>query len=431
METLARYQVSYQEFKQELDTEMQKTVEGFVKIGFLLNYATETNIVKEGGYDNVNAFAKAEYGIDATQVSRFVNIYRRFGEPGTPKLKSQYMDHGVAKLGIMLTLPDSINEQIGSDYSKADIRIIQGEIKAEQQVSDLEVMMEEKDSVQQSLPEPLRQIMYQLIHDYPSEYELMYKTYAPEEICETLTPNGESAYTVRIPGIGKMMVFMKAEHIVVINIRSNEKNIYEWQQFYDALQEYVQMGSTAIESWENVFNEKWPMTQKADKHNVQQNSKPEPKKEVKKESKVKTPAPKPQPKPAVKVEKTAEEQLPGQDSIMNHPEYLPENLQEEKPEVLTGEVEDVQEYNLEGVKIDASRITSGVSYESDVSNEQQSSDKIAPVQENSTIRGYKAAITRSISHMENLANKEKWDDLIAEAEKTAWRAKQIKAAGGR
>ncbi len=399
MEVLATYS-NYRDFKQALDNEMYGAVESFVKIGYLLQYAEETNIISEGGYNTVNEFARAEYGIDATQVSRFINIHKRFGIPGEPRLQERYQSHGVAKLGIMLTLPDSINEEISSEYSKADIKVIQEEVKAEQQVSDLEVMMEKKDSVQQSLSEPLRQVVYQLIHDYPAEYELMYKTYAPEELCEALTPNGETSYTIRIPGTGKLMVFMKVEQIVVINIRTNEKENYEWKQFFEILQEYVQMGPTAIESWENVFNEKSPLAvkpkqeEKPENNNVQQSSKPEPKKEPKKESKVKVATPKP-----------AKKEEPVKAPV--------EPVEEESQEALTGEVEDI-------VAEDDNTVDNNV---------QKSSEEIAPVQENSTIKGYKAAVHGSINRLEKLFNEEKWDDLIVEAEKIAWRAKQIKAAG--
>ncbi|MGN1158234.1 MAG: hypothetical protein ACI4TK_18845, partial [Agathobacter sp.] len=126
MEVLAAYS-NYRDFKQALDQEMYGAVEGFVKIGYLLQFAEDTNIVNEGGYATVNEFAKAEYGIDATQVSRFINIYKRFGVPGEPRLQEQYKNHGVAKLGIMLTLPDYINEEIPAEYSKTEINAVKKE----------------------------------------------------------------------------------------------------------------------------------------------------------------------------------------------------------------------------------------------------------------------------------------------------------------
>lgn len=68
MEQVIEYR-SYQEYKQELDTELKKTAEGFVRIGYLLKVARDTSILAESGYDNVVDFARAEYGIDKTQVS--------------------------------------------------------------------------------------------------------------------------------------------------------------------------------------------------------------------------------------------------------------------------------------------------------------------------------------------------------------------------
>ena len=73
MEQVIGYR-SYQEYKQELDTELKKTAEGFVRIGYLLKVARDTSILTESQYDNVIDFARAEYGLDKTQVSRFMNI---------------------------------------------------------------------------------------------------------------------------------------------------------------------------------------------------------------------------------------------------------------------------------------------------------------------------------------------------------------------
>ena len=62
MEVLATYS-NYKDFKQALDREMYGAVESFVKIGYLLKFAEETNIVNEGGYATVNEFAKRNTGL--------------------------------------------------------------------------------------------------------------------------------------------------------------------------------------------------------------------------------------------------------------------------------------------------------------------------------------------------------------------------------
>lgn len=69
--------------------------------------ARDTRILAESGYQNVVEFAKAEYGDDKTQVSRFMNINDKFSEGGyAPELKAEYQGFGYAKLSIMLSLPD-------------------------------------------------------------------------------------------------------------------------------------------------------------------------------------------------------------------------------------------------------------------------------------------------------------------------------------
>ena len=65
---------TYSEFKEQLDTELKKSVESFVRIGYLLKIARDTEILYESGYLSVVEFAKAEYNLSKDQVSRFIAI---------------------------------------------------------------------------------------------------------------------------------------------------------------------------------------------------------------------------------------------------------------------------------------------------------------------------------------------------------------------
>lgn len=388
MEILSKYNVTYADFKQTLDEEMNKVAEGFVKIGYLLDYAINTNIIHEGGYENVNEFAKAEYGIDTTQVSRFVNIYRRFGEPGLPRLKTQYMDHGVAKLGIMLTLPEYINEEITEDYSKSEIKAIKREVEEEAKISDIEVALEEKSTLQQLLPEGLKQLVMQFVKDYPNEYVKLYDAVTLEDVKEIMAPNEVATYTVRIPAVGKILMFVKAdENIVATNTRNGEKNTYGWEDFFKAVKDYFVLGTDAKDSWCNIFQEPWPLEDK------KAEEKP------KKESKVKTPEPKKVIKTEKTVSKTLEnvtesaenvskepesvsEQLPGQDSILNHPELLPDDMKVEH---------------------------------------------FAPVQQDTKdiIQKYKAAIKDDLKVAQDKCDNEEWSAVLIKMTDVVWRAKKI------
>ena len=73
---------TYQEFKAATDREVQNQAEGFVRLGYLLRRAEDTDILAESGYKTVTEFAKAEYGLTETYVSRYININRRYSEGG-------------------------------------------------------------------------------------------------------------------------------------------------------------------------------------------------------------------------------------------------------------------------------------------------------------------------------------------------------------
>lgn len=64
------YKKTYREYEAEIDGEFQQAAERFVKIGYLLKVARDTDILKESGYRDVHEFAKRRYGLDKSQVSR-------------------------------------------------------------------------------------------------------------------------------------------------------------------------------------------------------------------------------------------------------------------------------------------------------------------------------------------------------------------------
>ena len=139
---LANYQ-SYAQYKQELDGELRKSAEGFVRIGWLLKVARDTNILAESGYKSVTEFAQKEYGLDKTQVSRFISINDRFARGGE-HLLPEYEEYGYAKLTIMLQIPEEITRELTPAYTKAEIQAVKEEVDEERKVSDLEVLMEGK-----------------------------------------------------------------------------------------------------------------------------------------------------------------------------------------------------------------------------------------------------------------------------------------------
>lgn len=315
------YDKTFFEWQQELDTELVKSAEGFVKIGYLLKVARDTDILKNSGYTGIVEFAKARYGLDKTQVSRFIHINDRFSEGGnSEELKENYKGMGYAKLTIMLQLPDEINEEITPDFSKSEIEEIKKEYEEEKKISDLEVWAEGTAEETKEFNE-LGQVLYQLLHDNPELFNKIYETSLTEdELTDILAPSGEMIYSVRLQGIGRVMMSIKTElgRITLTNTRSMEKT--EWN-IEDLAESVINIFSMAADTedpakaWTSIFKEEYP--KKAEVAPVQQ-EKPVQRKE-KKVQKAKIEKPKPAEK------EVGQEQIPGQDSALNHPEYLPEN----------------------------------------------------------------------------------------------------------
>ena len=316
------YTKTFSEWQQELDTELVKSAESFVKIGYLLKVARDTDILVNSGYVNVVDFAKARYGLDKTQVSRFIHINDRFSEDGnSAELQDRYKGMGYAKLTIMLQLPDEINEEISADFSKSEIEDIKKEIDEENKISDIEVWMEGTQEEAEKYNE-LGQVMYQLLHDMPELFTKIAQSYIEtEELMNILAPSGEMIYSVRIPGTGRLMLSIKVNtgRITITNVRSMDKTEWNIEDLADFVEDILSRADTEdpVKAWTSIYKEEYP--KKAEVAPVQQ-EKPAQRKE-KKVQKAKIEKPKPQP-----AEKDAEEeQIPGQDSVLNHSEYLPEN----------------------------------------------------------------------------------------------------------
>lgn len=263
----------YQEYKAALDAELQQSTESFVRIGYMLKLARDTDILKGSGYTGVLDFARVEYNIDKTLVSRFISINDRFSEDGnSDRLKEQYRGFGYAKLAIMLQLPDAVNEEITPAFSKADIQTIKDEVDAERQVTAIEVLIEPKNEAQEAMESNLDKAVYQLGHDNPELYaELMAAVEAdgeavPNAIQEALAPSGEGIYSVRIMGAGRLLLSVKdlERDITLTNVRTGDKESYTWEQMEAAIGNIMVFGGTVKDSYMAVYDERFPVEEKTE-----------------------------------------------------------------------------------------------------------------------------------------------------------------------
>ena len=294
---------TYQEYKKELDTELNRTAEGFVRIGYLLKVARDTEILKESGYGNVVDFAKAEYGIDKTQVSRFISINDRFSEGGySDRLKEGYQKFGYAKLTLMLQLPEAINEELSPDFSKAEIQAIKDEVDAEREITDIEVAIEAAEAAGAGKPVAapegtvLERTLWQLFREqkelFRKVWDICRTERTTQEIMDILAPQGEALYSVRIPGTGKLQLILNGAGSSIVNVRTMEKTRYEKEELAGAVQNFARQGISPEEVYQELYGEE--LEQKAEVAPVQQAEEAK-KATARKESRVIT-APKPEKK---------------------------------------------------------------------------------------------------------------------------------------
>lgn len=394
------YQKSYREYKAELDAELTKTAEGFVRIGYLLKVARDTDILKDSGYDNVNEFAKAEYGIDKTQVSRFIRINDKFSEGGySDHLLPEYQGYGYAKLTLMLQLPDAINEGLSPAYSKSEIQAIKDEVEAEARITDIEVMMEEQD--QKAAGEAaIRKLIYQIGEEDPEMFAELCDREGDylQKVQETMAPQGEKTYSVRIPGMGRLMMMLnETGECRIVNSRTGEKETVTWEEIAEEWSVLCECADqTPQERYEKVYAIPYPQI-KAEVAPVQQ--KAEAKKE-KKDSKVSR---------AV-VKNGKKEESKGRDESAVEAD--------ERESADCGCVAEGEDTGAEGQPEDAG---SGECDEIIGESSREDTDH----GETHQIAGYKAGITSSIRRMQDVLAEERWSAVISAAEDIKWRAQQI------
>lgn len=338
---LAQYQ-DYEEYKKAMNTVLNRTVEDFVMTGYLLKQGRDTDILKDSGYSNVNEFAWAEYKLEATQVSRYIRINDRFSEGGySPRLQDHYKGFGYAKLALMLTLPESVAEELTPAYSKSEIQAVKEEIESEEKITDIEVILEGEKEEQRDLNN-LEKAINQICMEDPELYVKMHGTVrtsvGTEPIKELLAPDGDKLYSVRPQGCGRIMLYLDEEkdEVILQVVRQSLKERFTWSDILGYLVLITEQ-EDAKNNWEDLFGQQYP--------EKEQIAPVQPKKEKRKASKVV----KAKPPKAQKQEKEKPVELPsdipGQTEIeKDFPEMLPEpvktsEIQREEPDCTGATVE--------------------------------------------------------------------------------------------
>ena len=227
---------NYEQFKQALDTELANQAAGFVRTGYLLKKARDTDILASSGYSTVAEFAKAEYGLSKDIVSRYIAINDRYSEGGySDRLQDKYEGYGVAKLQDMLTLPIEVVDLISPEMTRKEIAEVKAEVREEEAISPVEVAIEGED-VQQADMDLSQKAIFQYAKDNPEIFKKLLKWKEAgdsEELESILAPSGIAVLASRPQGIGKVFTSFKGEGqpVDILAVRSNEKQTLSMDEY--------------------------------------------------------------------------------------------------------------------------------------------------------------------------------------------------------
>ena len=212
--------------KKEIAEEFARASASFVRIGFLLRRAEESEGYKNDGYDTLAEWAEAELGITRTYVSRFKAINARYSVGGySERLQERYVGFGSAKLGEMLALPDADLDMVAPDTKREDIRALK-QFNKEAPVAEGTDWI--ADLMRVSPKETTDDIM---------------KLYAagqltPKKCSETLNPSGN-----RLARTKAAVIAMKDDGLIVKTFGPDGgRKAVSWQEFADGLMMRIDAG---------------------------------------------------------------------------------------------------------------------------------------------------------------------------------------------
>lgn len=357
----------YIQSKNEIKQELGGIVKSFVRIGWQLTRINKSEAYKHDGYSTIAEFAKAEYGMNPSGVSRFMNVYERYSLPGdTPELQEQYKDFKFAQLTEMLQLPEEDRQIFHAEDKREDIRELKDFNKENENnpmnLLDWKSAQSTEDKLKATIQEFFREKQGVLNTLYSSE---AYQTGNIKEMSQIINPGDSMSYRK-----GTVFLMFHQEDITVKIFNGEMKNI-TWEQFFTYTQEIFAEAAAGNRTYENYFGIIEEVSAEPEKEEIfpttEQSVHPEPeiapaqpeparesvgkvdnsvdksqetaveeKEEPHEESTAANPdfqTPKSEPENTEKCQETAqtepEPQIPGQDNIQNHPEYMPEPVTEQ------------------------------------------------------------------------------------------------------
>lgn len=320
----------YIQSKNDIKNNLGGIVKSFVRIGWQLTRIDRSGAYKNDGYSSIAEFAAAEYGMNRTGVSRFMNVYETYSADGdTPELKEQYREFKFSQLTELLQVQEADRQMFTPEVKREDIREFQRFEKENE--ADPARLLDWKDA--KSPEEKLKATIQEFCRENKDILNAVYSSIMePKDLAEMISPSGSRSYR---KGTVYLMFYEETKGIMVKVFGETPVDI-TYRYFLDVVHSLFDEYDAGAHTWEKCFGvlpdegttvqkQEEPVEPKMPEHSGKNIG------NVHEDISAEKVMEKPEIAPAQQ-----EEQIPGQDSIDQHPEYMPEPVQEsdipKKPE---------------------------------------------------------------------------------------------------
>lgn len=226
------------EMKQKLKRELLGVKKSFVRIGFVLRQIDDQRLYEQDGYKSIAEFAKAEYGLEQSTISKFMSINREYSVDGySETLRPEFEDFNRSQLEEMLKLPDQDREMIQKETQRDDIRQLKKFNKSGPEEGTADDIRQLAEKFYEDNPEILRAAF-----DAPEFDEQTMKQFA-----EMVNPGGNRSYKK-----GMFFMMMYENRVAVKKFGSSPRDM-TWMEFYLITKDIIGGIAADPKTWEKYF----------------------------------------------------------------------------------------------------------------------------------------------------------------------------------
>lgn len=230
----------WMEVKQRLKLELQGVKQSFVRIGYLLRKIDDQKAYESDGYKSIAEFAKAEYGLEASTVSRFMSINREYSIDGySEHLREEYLEMGRSQLEEMLKLPEKDRAMIQPETSREDIRELKRFNKTEPAAGVADDVKELITKFFEANPDVLNAVF--------SEEADFQDTL--ERKIEVVNPSGNRSFKK-----GLFFLMMYEDNIKIKKFGADPQTM-SWKEFFEITRTIFEEVADGPNTWNNYFGE--------------------------------------------------------------------------------------------------------------------------------------------------------------------------------